>query len=153
MNQGAENDGAELERRYRGLLRWYPWSHRRVYEEEMIGVLVADARPGQRRPTPGESVNLVVSGLRARARASVTGLASPAWVDAAAVFGLLAALVLLSQRAVRLLAPLGGPGDPIDPQQYLRALGWSLVVLALLAGLRRPAATLAWVSVLGRRYC
>ena len=137
---------ADLESRYRRLLVWYPWSHRRVYEEEMLAVLVAGARPGQRRPTIGEAANLVVSGLRVRAGAAVTGLAGPAWTDAAAVFGLLAAVVLLSQRVVRLFE-LVGPG--LSTIAYLRAAGWCVVVLAILAGLRRSAAALAWTTVLG----
>jgi hypothetical protein len=134
---------ADLERRYRRLLAWYPWSHRRVYEEEMVAVLVAGARPGQHRPTLGEATNLVASGLRYRAGATVTALAAPAWRDAAAVFGLLATLVLLSQRIVRLVDP-----TIADVPQYLRAVGWAAVVLAVLAGWRRPAAGLAWATTM-----
>lgn len=142
--------GPDLESRYRRLLAWYPWSHRREYEDEMLAVLVAGAQPGQRRPSLGEAANLVASGLRARARAAVAGLASPAWVDAAAVFGLLAAVMLLSQRVVRVLEPVGlGYGPVADVQQYLRVAGWGAVVLAILVGLRRPAAVLAWTTVLG----
>ena len=37
---------AELERRYRRLLRCYPPSHSEVHREEMLGVLLAAARPG-----------------------------------------------------------------------------------------------------------
>lgn len=136
----------DLESRYRRLLTWYPWSHRRVYEEEMLAVLVAGARPGQRRPTVGETANLVAAGLLARVRASATGFASPAWADAAAVVGLLAALVLLSQRVVRLLEP----GGAVELQMYLRAAGWAAVVLlVVLFGVRRPAAALAWATMLG----
>jgi hypothetical protein len=40
---------AELERRYRLLLRCYPPSHRAAHREEMLGVLLATARPGQRQ--------------------------------------------------------------------------------------------------------
>ena len=142
--------GPNLESRYRRLLVWYPWSHRRVYEDEMVAVLVAGARPGQRRPTLGEAADLVASGLRARARAAAAGLANPAWGDAAAVFGLLAAVVLLSQRVVRLLDPvILGSGAAADAQQYLRAAGWGAVVLAILVGLRGPAAALAWTTALG----
>jgi hypothetical protein len=142
--------GADLESRYRRLLAWYPWSHRRVYEDEMLAVLVAGARPDQRRPTLGEAANLVASGLWARLRAAAACVTSPAWVDAAAVFGLLVAIVLLSQRVVRLLEPLGlGFGAVSGAQPYLRAAGWGAVVLAVLVGLRRPAAALAWTTVLG----
>jgi hypothetical protein len=47
---GAAQDTAALERRYRRLLRCYPPSHRAVHQEEMLGVLLAAARPGQRTP-------------------------------------------------------------------------------------------------------
>lgn len=143
--------GSELESRYRRLLAWYPRSHRQVYEEEMLAVLVAGARPDQRRPTMGEAVNLVASGLAARGRAAFGGPVSPAWADAAAVFGLLAALVLLSQRVIRLsqsVAP--DSNEPSSLTLYLQAIGWGAVVLAALVGLRRAAAVLAWVAVLGQ---
>ena len=44
---------AALERRYRRLLRCYPPGHRQVHQEEMLGVLLATARPGQRAPGAG----------------------------------------------------------------------------------------------------
>ncbi|HEV7708999.1 MAG TPA: hypothetical protein VGP16_12455 [Asanoa sp.] len=135
---------ADLEKRYQRLLAWYPWSHRRVYEDEMLAVLVTGARPGQRWPSLGEAANLVASGLRARAGAAVPAVAGPAWRAAATVFGLLAAILLLSQRVVRLFDVI-----PNEPELYLRAIGWGGVVLAVLFGLRRFAAALAWVTVLG----
>ena len=41
---------AVLERRYLRLLRCYPPAHREFHREEMLGVLLAAARPGQRTP-------------------------------------------------------------------------------------------------------
>jgi hypothetical protein len=38
-------DISALERRYRRLLAVYPPAHRRVHGEEMVGVLLASARP------------------------------------------------------------------------------------------------------------
>jgi hypothetical protein len=38
-----------LEARYRRLLRWYPPSYRGRHEDEILGVLMAAARPG---PSP-----------------------------------------------------------------------------------------------------
>ena len=49
---------AVLERRYRRLLRCYPPSHREFHREEMLGVLLDTARPGQRTPGLGQTVNL-----------------------------------------------------------------------------------------------
>ena len=45
---------AALERRYLRLLRCYPPSHRAFHREEMLGVLLAAARPGQRTPGLGQ---------------------------------------------------------------------------------------------------
>ena len=43
---------AELERRYRRLLRLYPRDFRARRTDEMIGVLMASAAAGQNRPAP-----------------------------------------------------------------------------------------------------
>ena len=42
-----------LEKSYRRLLRWYPALYRHRHEEEILGVLMFAARPGQRRGRPG----------------------------------------------------------------------------------------------------
>jgi hypothetical protein len=62
-----------LQRGYERLLRWYPPSHRERHADEMIGVLMAAARPGQRRPGRAESVNLIAGALRIRLRAALDG--------------------------------------------------------------------------------
>ncbi len=51
---------------------------------------------------------------------------------------------MLSQRVVRLFDPYGGA----DATQWLRTVGWTAVVLAVVAGWRRPAAVLAWATAL-----
>lgn len=58
----------DLERRYRRWLRWYPASFRREYEAEILGVLMAGAREGQRRPELLECLDLMTNGLRMRLR-------------------------------------------------------------------------------------
>lgn len=50
---------ADLERAYRRWLRWYPMSFRREYEAEMLGVLLAGAREGQRQPKLMECLDLL----------------------------------------------------------------------------------------------
>lgn len=142
--------GSDLESRYRRLLAWYPRSHRREYEEEMLAVLMAGARPDQRRPTVADAANLAWSGVAARMRALLAG-GGPAWVDAAAVFGLFAAVTLLSQRGVRLYQRLAADSSvPPSTSQYLLAAGWAAVVIAALVGVRRVTAVLAWVTALGQ---
>ncbi|MGH3717066.1 MAG: hypothetical protein ACRDT4_26935 [Micromonosporaceae bacterium] len=148
-----------LERRYRRLLAWYPAPHRRAYEEEMVGVLMASARPQQRFPDPREALSLLGSALRQRLGAQRTGLADPSWVDAAAAFGLLAAMLLCVERVRTVLAStrqwlLWGDQMAVDayPNALLQAgplvLGWLLVTIAAVAGWRRLAAGLAWATVL-----
>lgn len=48
-----------LEHSYRRLLRWLPAEYRALREDEMIGVLLEAARPGQRRPDPADAANLL----------------------------------------------------------------------------------------------
>ncbi|SCG70664.1 hypothetical protein [Micromonospora inositola] len=148
---------AQLERHYRRLLAFYPWEHRRAYEEEMLAVLLADARPRQRRPTAADAANLIGAGLRTRLRVSARGFTEPAWVDAAAVTGVIVALALLALAAKPMLdhllpdpsvpppppRPMGGP----SPAELLRVAGWAGVTITALAGLRWVAAGLAWAGV------
>ena len=84
-----------LERRYRQLLTWYPAKHRHAYGEEMVGVLLASARPGKNRPDKGDILDLIGGGLRARLRRLQTGEGNPAWRDALAVFSVVAPVILL----------------------------------------------------------
>jgi uncharacterized membrane protein YuzA (DUF378 family) len=64
-------DQANLERAYRRLLAWYPRAFRRESGQEFLGVLMASAPPGQRRPGLAESADLICNGLRMRLRPSV----------------------------------------------------------------------------------
>lgn len=57
---------AQLEQRYRRLLKSYPRKFRQEHEEEMLVVLMASARSGRRRPGPADSVNLVANALLMR---------------------------------------------------------------------------------------
>jgi hypothetical protein len=75
-----------LERRYRRLLAWYPSAHRSSHGDEMIGVLLASAGDGQRRPHLADAVNLIGGGLRIRLRSMLGWRAGQATRDALAVF-------------------------------------------------------------------
>jgi hypothetical protein len=57
---------AILERRYRRLLACYPRFFRRESEDEILAVLMACARPGQRWPGLAECADLVGSAIRMR---------------------------------------------------------------------------------------
>jgi uncharacterized membrane protein len=62
------NDLADLERGYRRVLMCYPKAFRQDSEQEILGVLLATAREGQRRIGLAESAALVRGGLRMRLR-------------------------------------------------------------------------------------
>jgi hypothetical protein len=76
-----------LERGYRRLLAWYPAWHRQVHGEEMIGVLLATAAGGKRRPSLAETLNILWAGLVIRLRPRTTAvLPAGGWADAPARF-------------------------------------------------------------------
>lgn len=84
-----------LEQGYRRLLGWYPRAFRRDQADEILGVLMAGAGEGQRRPRQAEAADLVWSGLKMRLRGpALTGESRP-WTDALALFSLVAPLFLL----------------------------------------------------------
>ena len=86
----------DLERRYRGLLAWYPTAYRAEYGEEMLGVLLDGARDGQRYPKPAEAADLIRSALALRLGRGVPGVTDPRWPAAGAMFGLLGALAAVA---------------------------------------------------------
>jgi hypothetical protein len=81
---------AELERRYRRLLRLYPREFRARRGSEMLGVLMASARDGQTRPASRDVADIVRGSLLMRLRGPRGG-----WAPALAVFALLAPLFLV----------------------------------------------------------
>jgi hypothetical protein len=89
------SERAGLERRYRRLLALYPRDHRRQHEEEMLGVLLADAHEGQRRPGFAESADLVIGALRIRMRMTPGSSRDSRWRDALSVVSVVVPLLLL----------------------------------------------------------
>ena len=81
---------AELERRYRRLLRLYPREFRARRADEMIGVLMASAADGQNRPARGDVSDIVRGSLLARLRGPRGG-----WPFALSAFALAAPLFLV----------------------------------------------------------
>ena len=153
---------AVLERRYLRLLRCYPPTHR----EEMLGVLLAAARPGQRAPGLGLAVNLAACGLVIRVRRIPGWLAADAGQDALAVVSLIAPAVVVILLALGRGAMDATAGArvpfwtllPVLPPSFgesVVVLAWLAVVLLGLTGCRGAAAviaaislTLAWLAVL-----
>jgi hypothetical protein len=62
----SDTDG--LERRYRRLLKCFPAAYRREHEQEILSVLMAGAKDGQRRPGLADSADLVLSAIFMRWR-------------------------------------------------------------------------------------
>jgi len=134
-------DAAALERGYRRWLRWYPASFRREHEEELVGVLLAGSRAGQRRPDLAECLDLLRGALWMRVRPSVPSsrrqvfhavrlLCFGAVVELAAAVTILATVGDVAARV-----PRGDPGLT-DGQ-------WHAVV----AGHVEPKAVAAFVAV------
>ncbi|BBH64577.1 hypothetical protein ACTI_12620 [Actinoplanes sp. OR16] len=145
-----------LEGCYRRLLRVYPAGHRAVYEEEMIAVLMTGSAPGRRLPSPAEVVDLLRAGLLARTGGSWRGVRDGGRRDAAAVAGLVVAVMMAAVAGRRLLGGLRVHLLGSDPMEMfgirglllldvsLRFALWAAVAAAALAGLRRTA---SWLVV------
>jgi hypothetical protein len=105
-----------LEGGYRRLLRWYPPSYRCRHEEEILGVLMAAAQPGQRRPGVRESLDLLWSALKIRMRITLRGADSQPWAAALALVGVLLPLLMLLLKLSEFLVRGAqyGFGSPAD---------------------------------------
>jgi hypothetical protein len=164
MSAQDTEQSAALERRYRRLLRCYPPGHREVHREEMLGVLLATARPGQRAPGARQTVNLVACGLAIRARRALSSLADETWQDALAVVSLIAPVLMLIVAVLDFAVearqvvvehhayPAVGPFWPPWLVPFLGGpatvmIGWLAVVLLGLTGRRRPAAAIASIAL------
>jgi hypothetical protein len=152
---------ATLERRYRRLLRCYPPGHRAAYREEMLGILLATARPGQRAPGVRQTLNLVTCGLATRGhRALVAGPSQ----DALAVASLIVPVVMLvlavldfgvTVREAVLIDRVDAPTAPFWGHNLVSQLAgpavvlisWLAVLLLGLASRRRAAAAVASVPL------
>ncbi|HEX6469257.1 MAG TPA: hypothetical protein VF069_09195 [Streptosporangiaceae bacterium] len=164
----------ELESRYRRLLRWYPPRHRHDHEEEMLGVLLQSARPGQARPSPRDAADIAWGGVLIRARRSIGAIAADrGWRDAFAAIGILLPLFMCVKTAqlVADWARAGHPGAPLLPPghftwsvwphphyDWLGWAAWPLIAALGLFGARRlaagaAAATIAaYVALLAAQY-
>ena len=132
---------ADLERRYRRWLRCYPTAFRREHEAEMLGVLLAGAREGQRRPALMDCLDLVGGAVRARLRPRVPR--SDRSVFAAVRLMYLGAVVELAV-AIAIVATAGEVRASIAARNSgLTDVAWH----AILAGQLRPMAVAAGLAV------
>ena len=155
---------AVLERRYLRLLGCYPPGHRALHREEMLGVLLAAARPGQRTPGLRGTVNLAACGLVIRVRRIPGWLAAEAGQDALAVVSLIAPAVVFILLAlgwavnaaagarvlprVPVWTPLlPVPVLPFSGESVVVMIAWLAVVVLGLTGRQRTAAKIAFISL------
>src|SRR5215467_2301833 len=105
-----------LEGNYRRLLRWYPSSYRTRHEEEILGVLMDAAQPGQRRPGARESADLLWSAVKIRIRMTLRGADTQAWQAALTLVGVLLPLLMLLLKLTEFLdrGAQYGFGTPAD---------------------------------------
>ncbi|GAA3215745.1 hypothetical protein [Nonomuraea helvata] len=144
-----------LEARYRRLLACYPRDHRARHEEEMIGVLLAGARPGQIRPHPADAADLLWGALRVHARRAFGPVSAPSWRDGVALAAALWPFLMLASALATMLldsartvenalnfgvAVLAGP-------VWIQHLAQPVAIAALLALAVRSGRR--WVAALG----
>jgi hypothetical protein len=158
---GTGGVGGKLERRYRSLLTWYPAEHRYRYQEEMLGVMLAGARTGQRYPGWGETVDVLVAAVRMRLGRLAPGVRDTRWSDAAATAGVLLSMLLFAYRlrpvvrvyawSVRLrgVEHTGPLRALLPPSVWLPALAALVITAAVMTGRQAVAVTVAWATVLG----
>jgi hypothetical protein len=105
-----------LEAGYRRRLRWYPAWYLSQHEEELLGVLMSAARPGQRRPGVRGSADLLWSALKIRVRTVLRDAGRQPWPDVLARLGVLLPLLMvvlaLTEMCVR--GTEYGFGSPAD---------------------------------------
>lgn len=167
---------AELEQRYRRLLRLYPHEFRARRAEEMLGVLMASAGKGQNRPARSDVSDIVRGSLVMRLRGPRGG-----WPFVLAAFALVAPLFLVLtdllqvafpywesqaalQRRIRFLDAHGVTAAGIaqsalvrqhvgglqllsQPAFLLLVAGHLIVAAAVLTGLRRTALAALVIAV------
>jgi hypothetical protein len=125
-----------LARGYRWLLACYPAWYRRIHEDEMLAVLMADAPPGKQRPGLAEAADLLMGALRIRCQPSRTGEAEPAWRDALAVLSVIAPLiVVLISAAESIQALLAYPATWLPAYGFMLWVPFALAVPLGLAAL------------------
>jgi hypothetical protein len=146
----------DVERRYRRLLRWYPRDHRERNGEEMLGVLLADARDRE-RPGRRETLDLLWGAARLHLRRIVGVDGGFDRRDVLAILSLLAPVLMLAaaeQDLYVLGAWLRGGGWVTSSGSYLASDAalwaiWLAVAVLAVVGMRRVAAVGAWLGTAG----
>ncbi|MEV4415266.1 hypothetical protein [Catellatospora sp. NPDC049609] len=151
---GPDETDHRLERRYERLLALFPAGHRAEYGDEMLGVLLTAARPGQRFPGLRETADLVGCAVWMRLGGRGGGVADGRRAGAAAVYGLLAALAMvvfpLRDIGSELLWSWRMWGEQLaySPGVWASLAAWSVAAAAAFTRFRAVAALAAWAGAL-----
>ncbi len=110
---------------------------RRDYEDELLGVLLAGAREGQRRPRPMDCVDLAVNALRMRLQPAASPSARvasglPTLVYVGALLELAAAITVLATIS-NVQADLTGHDGGVSDDQWRAVVAGQLEAVALAA--------------------
>lgn len=147
---------ADLERRYRRWLRWYPETFRREHEADMLGVLMAGARADQRRPALTECLALLRNALWLRlcpyvSRSDRAVVAAVKLMYLGAVVELAAAITIVATIGnVRVTVARRNPGLTAD--QWHAMVAGHLEPTAVAAGLAAGFwLSMAWSIGRGQR--
>jgi hypothetical protein len=134
-------DTADLERGYRRWVRWYPKAFRREHEAEILAVLLAGARAGQRRPAPMECVDLLRGALWMRLGPRVPRSNRAAFV---AVKLMCVGAVVELAAAITVLVTIGDVrSNVVETSPDLTEGEWHAIV----AGRLEPVAVAAGIAV------
>ncbi len=134
------SDPAGLERAYRRVLACYPRPFRRENEEEILAVLLATAREGQRRPGIAETADLIKGALRMRMGLSrtprtVLHAVRLMYLGAIAQLGVLITVVL-SEGSIRAAIIHRNPGVTMAQLHPLNGLFvWDIAGCSVMAGI------------------
>jgi len=134
-------DTADLERGYRRWLRWYPRAFPREHEAEILAVLLAGARAGQRQPEPMECLDLLRSALWMRLRPRVPRSNRAAFT---AVRLMCVGAVVELAAAITIVVTIGDVrSNVVNRNPGLTEAQWQAVV----AGQLEPVAVAAGIAV------
>lgn len=158
------DDGREpmagVERSARRWMRAYPAAWRADREDEVVGVLLDGAKPGQQRVALADGFDLARAGLAQRWRGAGAVPPPRSWAEAVRVVAVLGTVLLAArgarQAAVWLrmgLQQVSGGADAVWPMGELMAgwpgrLAWFVAAIAVLVRRPRAAALAASVGVL-----
>jgi len=151
MTESWESRPEILERRYQRLLAWYPPRHRAAHGDEMLGVLLAAAPDGQRRPRIAEAANLLWGALLIWLRPRPAEQTASGWSDALAAFSVAAPLALLLANRLTIATDGVGLADRGGVTFVLSSLAFSglgLAVPFVLLGLRRAGGFICCAAAL-----